>query len=134
MRQAIARNGKPVTLLGPDEVFDTAEASAIAVGLPPTESMKRWGRSGQNKTPKLVEAYRFFFGEDYDGAHSALADARACARVFFELRRREEVARVAEDQCHGHVGSKIFGMKFCERCGTHVDSLRPPDDGETDAG
>jgi DNA polymerase III subunit epsilon len=88
MRQAIARNGKPVTLAGPSEVFDTAEASAELVGIPPTESMRRWGRSGQKKTPKLVEAYRFFFGRDYDGAHTAIADARACKEVYFEIKKR----------------------------------------------
>ena len=57
----------------------------------------------------------------------------AIAEVAFKP-HDEEAARVAEDQCPGHVGSRIFGMKFCERCGTHVDSLRPPDDGEPDAG
>jgi DNA polymerase-3 subunit epsilon len=134
MRQAIARNGKPVTLQGPDAVFDTAEAATPLMKMPATARMKEYGRGGQYKTPKLTEAYRHFFGEDYNGAHSALADCRACARVFFELKRREEAARVPEDACPGHVGSLIFGKSFCERCGTHVDSLRPPDDGETDAG
>lgn len=128
MRQAIARNGKPVTLQGPNDAFCTMEASTDICAMPPTESMKKWNRGGKFKPPRLMEVYKFFFGEEFDGAHSALADVRACARVFFELRRREEVARVAEDDCPGHVGSLIFGKKFCERCGTHVDSLRPPED------
>lgn len=92
MRQAIARNGKPVTLPGPDLVFDTAERSADLVGLPSTDRMKEYGRGGQKKTPKLTESYRFFFGRDYDGAHSALADARACKDVYFEILRREALA------------------------------------------
>lgn len=31
------------------------------------------------------------------------------------------------DCCPGHVGSEI-DPKICERCGTHVDSLRPGSD------
>lgn len=92
MRQAIARNGKPVTLPGPTDFYDTAERSADLVGIPPTEQMVRWGRSGQKKTPKLTEAYRFFFGKDYEGAHTAIADARACKDIYFEIKRREAIA------------------------------------------
>jgi DNA polymerase III epsilon subunit-like protein len=40
------------------------------------------------KWPKLVEAYRFFFQEDFSGAHDALADVRACMRIYFELQKR----------------------------------------------
>jgi DNA polymerase III epsilon subunit-like protein len=96
MRQAIARNGKPVTLPGPSDFECTGELSADVVKLPPTERMRTYGRGGQHKTPKLVEVYRFLFGEDYDGAHSALADARATARVWFELKRRRAVETVPE--------------------------------------
>lgn len=34
------------------------------------------------KWPKLIEAYSYLFGEKFDDAHEALADARACARIF----------------------------------------------------
>ena len=87
MRQAIARNGKPVTLPGPELVECTGELSAPILKMPATDRMREYGRSGQFKTPKLVEAYAHLFGENYDGAHSALADARACARVYFECKR-----------------------------------------------
>lgn len=40
------------------------------------------------KWPKLTEAYNFFFGKDFDGAHDALADVLACKEVYFELKRR----------------------------------------------
>jgi len=40
------------------------------------------------KWPNLQEAHRFFFNEDFTGAHGALADVKACARVFFEGRAR----------------------------------------------
>ena len=37
------------------------------------------------KWPKLSECYKIFFGEDLVGAHDALVDVRACARVYFHL-------------------------------------------------
>lgn len=40
------------------------------------------GWKGKYKWPKLQEAYRFCFGEDFEGAHDALADVRATARVL----------------------------------------------------
>lgn len=33
----------------------------------------------------LKEAHQHFLGEAFDGAHGALADAQACARVYFAL-------------------------------------------------
>lgn len=39
------------------------------------------------KWPKLQELHNHLFGEDFDGAHDALADVKATARCFFELRR-----------------------------------------------
>lgn len=44
---------------------------------------------GGYKWPKLVQAYAHFFGEQHEGAHGALEDARACLRIAQELRRRE---------------------------------------------
>lgn len=41
------------------------------------------------KWPKLIEAYRHCFGEDFSGAHSAMADVRACARVYRWLQDRK---------------------------------------------
>lgn len=40
-----------------------------------------------NKWPKLQELHERLFHNGFDGAHSALADVRACAKCFFELRR-----------------------------------------------
>lgn len=41
------------------------------------------GKYGKYKWPKLQEAYKHAFGEEFDGAHDALADVRACARIYF---------------------------------------------------
>jgi DNA polymerase III subunit epsilon len=43
------------------------------------------------KWPKLIELHRALFGEGFDGAHDALADVRATARCYWELRRRRVV-------------------------------------------
>lgn len=43
------------------------------------------GNYGYFKWPKLIEAYRHLFGEDFDGAHDAMADVRACKRIYFEI-------------------------------------------------
>lgn len=43
---------------------------------------------GQFKWPNLQEAHVFFFNEEFASAHSALADVQACARIFFEGRKR----------------------------------------------
>ena len=40
------------------------------------------------KWPRLEELYQILFNEDFEDQHTALADVRACARCFFELRRR----------------------------------------------
>lgn len=34
------------------------------------------------KWPRLSEAYRFAFNEDFSGAHDAMADVRACLRIY----------------------------------------------------
>ncbi|MFH0924004.1 MAG: 3'-5' exonuclease, partial [Candidatus Falkowbacteria bacterium] len=40
------------------------------------------------KWPKLIELHEKLFDSGFDGAHDALADVRACARCFFELKDR----------------------------------------------
>ncbi len=62
--------------------IDTMKASVDYVKLPPAKSFTRY------KYPKLSELYRFLFGRDFEDAHNAMADVRATAQCFFELRRR----------------------------------------------
>jgi len=44
------------------------------------------GRGDSYKWPKLAEAYRHFFKSDFDNAHDAMADVRACRDVYFKLK------------------------------------------------
>lgn len=68
----------------------TCDASLDIVKAPPTEKMVAAGRTGY-KRPSLIEAHRHFFGEGFEGAHDALVDTRACARVYFELLERGHI-------------------------------------------
>lgn len=76
---------------GQRALFCTMKAAAPIVNLPPTERMLAAGFTGP-KSPKLEECVRHFFGEQLTGAHDALTDVRACARVFFHLRAMEKAA------------------------------------------
>lgn len=55
------------------------------VQCPPTERMVAKGMKGF-KSPNLQEAYKHFFGVEFEGAHDAMADVRACKDVFFKLK------------------------------------------------
>lgn len=87
MEIAIARNGKVPSNPGP-EITCAMELVTPMAKMPPTERMIAAGHGGKFKPPKLIEAHQFLFGEGFDGAHSALADARATMRVWFECKRR----------------------------------------------
>lgn len=64
--------------------YDTCDWAKPIVNLPPTERMLAKGMTGP-KPPKLTECIKYFFGEDLDGAHDALVDARACSRLYFHM-------------------------------------------------
>lgn len=64
--------------------YCTCNAAKPIVNLPPTERMMAAGFKGP-KSPKLEECINHFFGEDLQGAHDALVDARACARIYGAL-------------------------------------------------
>lgn len=71
--------------------FCTAKASTEICKLPPTDAMLASGRRGF-KTPKLQEAHEILIGKPFDGAHGALEDMLACARIYFALQQRKAAA------------------------------------------
>lgn len=64
--------------------YCTCNAATPIVNLPPSEKMLAKGMT-QPKSASLIEATRHFFGEELPGAHDALVDARACARLYWHL-------------------------------------------------
>ncbi len=74
------RAGRRESPLDGVEGHCTMEASTDLCRLP--------GKWGGYKWPRLEELHRFLFGAGVENAHDALADVRACARCFFDLRRR----------------------------------------------
>jgi DNA polymerase-3 subunit epsilon len=57
--------------------FCTMEATTNICKIP--------GNYGKYKWPKLQEAHKHFFGVEFDGAHDALADVKACQRIHQHL-------------------------------------------------
>ena len=51
--------------------------------LPATEAMKKTNFKNSFKTPTLAEALLCLTGNELVGAHTAEADAQACARIYF---------------------------------------------------
>lgn len=62
----------------------TAKLATPICQIPPTEKMVKAGLN-KFKTANLREAYRHFMGCDFENAHSAMADVRACMTVFFKI-------------------------------------------------
>jgi DNA polymerase-3 subunit epsilon len=50
-----------------------------------TPVVKKRKRTGEFAWPKLIEALKFFTGEDLPGAHNAMVDVIACKKIFFKL-------------------------------------------------
>jgi DNA polymerase-3 subunit epsilon len=73
--------------------FCTMEKSAGVLKIPPTARMLAYDMK-KYKNPNLMEAYLHFFGRQFEGAHDAMADVRACRDVFFALKALEEKANV----------------------------------------
>jgi hypothetical protein len=54
-----------------------------------TEILKLPNPRGGYKWPNLTELHTYLFGKGFDGAHDAMADVKACANCFFELKKRK---------------------------------------------
>ena len=63
----------------------TVKLSTPICQIPPTDKMVKAGFN-KFKSPNLREAYRHFFGRDFENAHSAMADVRACMEVYFAIK------------------------------------------------
>lgn len=88
IRIAMSRAGYQKDLadfIGSRPHFCTAIKSRAIVQAPPTEKMLAAGQK-HAKPPKLSECISHFFGEELIGAHEALADSRACGRVYWHLK------------------------------------------------
>jgi DNA polymerase-3 subunit epsilon len=84
LQAAFHRAGRPFPPVDPR---CTKQLASPVLNLPPTARMLAAGFN-KPKDPTLTECVRFFFDEDLVGAHGALADARACGRVYLELVKR----------------------------------------------
>lgn len=84
LRRELAAVSDPAWDWGGGREFCTLKESQDIVKCPPTERMLKAGITGYKK-PTLTETYRHFFGRDFEGAHDAMADVRACRDVFFKL-------------------------------------------------
>lgn len=82
MRGEFSRANMPLGIIDPDRLFCTMLASAPILQLP--------GRYGAYKWPKLEEAHLHAFGMAQAVTHNALADVRACARIYWWLKDIEK--------------------------------------------
>lgn len=82
--QELERVGLSEEALEDKEIFCTMLASTDICQIKFASNQRRPGY----KWPKLIEAHQYFFKEGFDDAHDALADVRACRRVYHELKRR----------------------------------------------
>lgn len=80
--------------------FCTLNRSKYIINLPATEKMMAAGIPGP-KSPNLGECIRYFFDEELEGAHDALNDITATARVFYHLVRECGIPMFREKRASG---------------------------------
>lgn len=87
LRIAMTRAGVErdmIELIEARQYYCTCNSAKAIVNLPPTAKMIAAGFKGP-KSPNLAECIKHFYGEDLEGAHDALVDARGCARIYRAL-------------------------------------------------
>ena len=84
------------SILSEAKVFCTMLNSREILKLPLSEAQasffKDKGIDQQYKNPRLEEAHIHFMGYNFEGAHDAMADVRACKDVYFKLHSLKEEA------------------------------------------
>ena len=70
--------------------YDSSEKVKICTMHSSTQYCKLEGKRGY-KWPKLQELHKVLFGEEFKDAHDAMADIRATAKCFWELKRLEVI-------------------------------------------
>lgn len=68
-------------------MLNTREILKLPLSAAQASFFKDTGNDQQYKNPRLIEAYNHFFQKDFEGAHDAMADVRACRDVYFELHK-----------------------------------------------
>jgi DNA polymerase-3 subunit epsilon len=66
--------------------FCTMASSTSIVNLPPTAKMLAARRTGP-KSPNLAEAYKFFTGQELEGAHNAQVDLMALKAIYYGIKK-----------------------------------------------
>jgi len=83
-------------ILNEAKVFCTMLNSRDLMKLPLSEAQasffKDKGIDQKYKNPRLQEAHIHYMGYDFEGAHDAMADVRACKDVYFKLHSLKEMA------------------------------------------
>lgn len=84
MRINAAKIGRSPTHPGPAHLACTMNMAMPIMKLPPTPKMVAAGFD-KFKPPSLSQATKHFFNEELEGAHDAMVDAKACARLYFHI-------------------------------------------------
>lgn len=69
------------------DIFSTKVVHCTKDASTPILRIKKTSGNGY-KWPKLSECYKYFFGLELEGAHDALVDTRACAKVYEALKAK----------------------------------------------
>jgi hypothetical protein len=83
---------------------------------------------GVGRDKDCISALEFYFSrpvtdDEMRFLHDVMQRAAACVPATTCL----HIVKVTEESCPGHIASES-DPKVCDRCGTHIDSLRPPDE------